>query len=253
MSPLVVVYRSVIAVVESAGTPAGASVFVSSVPSLGCMPRSVHPRLAVGHDPIGPCRMKAARLRQDDDFDIADQSYFTHAATTQGAPTMDQKNLDMYGYPPLPWSRATEQLANAGEKTTYFLATIHPDGRPNVAGVGALWVDDRFYFTSGDSTRKSRNLAENNAAVLSVALPNLDLVVEGTTRKVTDDETLKRLAERYAAQGWPATVESDALTAPYSAPSAGPAPWYLYEFTPKTAFGVATAEPYGATRWRFDA
>ena len=24
----------------------------------------------------------------------------------------------------------------------------------------------------------------------------------------------------------------------------------LYEFTPKTVFGLATAEPYGATRWR---
>jgi hypothetical protein len=39
---------------------------------------------------------------------------------------------------------------------------------------------------------------------------------------------------------------------PYSAPSAGPPPWDLYEFTPTTAFGVATAEPHGATRWHFD-
>jgi hypothetical protein len=35
------------------------------------------------------------------------------------------------------------------------------------------------------------------------------------------------------------------------APSAGPPPWYLYEITPRTAFGVATVEPNGATRWRF--
>jgi hypothetical protein len=47
-------------------------------------------------------------------------------------------------------------------------------------------------------------------------------------------------------------VEGDAFTAPYSAPSTGPPPWYLYRFTFHTAFGVATAEPYGATRWRFD-
>nr|MBA3644450.1 pyridoxamine 5'-phosphate oxidase family protein [Chloroflexia bacterium] len=39
---------------------------------------------------------------------------------------------------------------------------------------------------------------------------------------------------------------------PYSAPSAGPPPWHLYRFTLHTAFGVATAEPSGATRWRFD-
>jgi len=42
-----------------------------------------------------------------------------------------------------------------------------------------------------------------------------------------------------------------ALTAPYSAPSAGPAPWHLYRLRFHTVYGVATAEPYGATRWRF--
>ncbi|GGM57584.1 hypothetical protein ACFFX1_17225 [Dactylosporangium sucinum] len=39
--------------------------------------------------------------------------------------------------------------------------------------------------------------------------------------------------------------------APYSAPSAGPAPWYLYRLTVRTAHGVATAEPHGATAWDF--
>jgi hypothetical protein len=31
----------------------------------------------------------------------------------------------------------------------------------------------------------------------------------------------------------------------------GPPPWQLYRFNLHTAFGVATAEPHGATRWRF--
>jgi hypothetical protein len=167
---------------------------------------------------------------------------------------MDQTNLDIYGHPPLPWSRAEKQLAvTGGPEVTHFLATVRPDGRPHVAGVGALWVDGRFYFTSGARTRKSRNLAARADCVISVKLPDLDLVVEGVAAKVTDEPTLQRLAERYSAQGWPATVKDGALTAPFSAPSAGPPPWYLYEFTPRTAFGVATAEPFGATRWRFDA
>jgi hypothetical protein len=50
---------------------------------------------------------------------------------------------------------------------------------------------------------------------------------------------------------WAAGVEGDAFTAPFSAPSAGPPPWNLYYFTLRTAFGVASAEPHGATRWRF--
>lgn len=29
-------------------------------------------------------------------------------------------------------------------------------------------------------------------------------------------------------------------------------PWHLYRFVFHTAFGVATAEPNGATRWRFE-
>ena len=60
------------------------------------------------------------------------------------------------------------------------------------------------------------------------------------------------VARRYREGGWPAEVEGEAFTAPFSAPSAGPSPWQLYRFSFHTAFGVATAEPNGATRWRFD-
>jgi hypothetical protein len=165
---------------------------------------------------------------------------------------MDQKNLDIYGDDVLPWSRAEQELEAAeGQNITHFLSTVRPDGRPHTAGVGALWADGRFYFVSGPGTRKSQNLAERPDCVISVKLAGIDLVVEGVARRVTDAPTLGRLAKRYDAQGWPAKVDGDAFTAPYSAPSAGPPPWYLYELEPVTVFGVAGAEPHGATRWRF--
>jgi len=164
---------------------------------------------------------------------------------------MDTKNLDIYGSPPLAWTRVLSQLEAGDSKGSYWLATTRPDGRPHVAGVGAVWVDGKFYFVSGAGTRKSRNLAQNPKSVLSVSLPDLDLVVEGTAAIVRDPSTLARLAERYASGGWPAEVGDGALTAPYSAPSAGPAPWDLYELKAVTAFAVATAEPHGATRSRF--
>jgi hypothetical protein len=69
---------------------------------------------------------------------------------------------------------------------------------------------------------------------------------------LNDRPTLERVVRLYREGGWPAEVEGDAFTAPFSAPSAGPPPWHLYLFTFHTAFGVATAEPYGATRWRFE-
>jgi general stress protein 26 len=181
------------------------------------------------------------------------------AAGSHGQQSSDQSNeviqtnLDIYGAEPIPWSSALDQLEDGSAQKTYWLATVRPDGRPHVAGVGALWLDGKVYFVSGQGTRKSRNLDENPHCVVSVALPTLDLVIEGTAAKVTDDATLQRLAERYAAQGWPAQVSDGAFTAPYSAPSAGPPPWYLYVVTPRTAFGVGSSGSMpGATRWRFE-
>lgn len=51
--------------------------------------------------------------------------------------------------------------------------------------------------------------------------------------------------------GWQPTVRDSALYAEYSAPSAGPPPWHVYEVRPTTVFALGTSEPYGATRWRF--
>ena len=168
---------------------------------------------------------------------------------------MDQKNLDIYGDAPIPWSRPLEQLNRfeAGPHNGAWLSTTRPDGRPHTAGIGAIWLDDRFYFTSGPETRKSRNLAANPSCTMALSLPDIDLVVEGRAVHVTDDATLERLAEQFRKGGWPASVRDGALTAEYSAPSAGPPPWDLYELAPTVAFGVATDAPYGAMRWRFSA
>jgi nitroimidazol reductase NimA-like FMN-containing flavoprotein (pyridoxamine 5'-phosphate oxidase superfamily) len=168
---------------------------------------------------------------------------------------MHQKNLaDLYGLDPIPWSRALEALESTERQNdTTFLATTRPDGRPHVAGVGAVWDDGKVYFVSGAGTRKSRNVAENPNCAVAMSLQGIDLVIEGAAERVSDDETLQRLAKRYADGGWPATVKDGAFTHEYSAPSAGPPPWDLYAVTPRTVYGVLSAEPGGATRWRFDA
>jgi hypothetical protein len=98
----------------------------------------------------------------------------------------------------------------------------------------------------------TRNLDQYGSAELPWSRPRgIDLVLEGEAHRVTDSPTLARVAEVYRTGGWPATVADDALTAPFSAPSAGPAPWHLYRLTLHTAFGVASEEPHGATRWDF--
>jgi hypothetical protein len=172
---------------------------------------------------------------------------------TDRAPT-ETTNLDRYGHEELPWSRPRDILV-AGEpeeNRTWFLGTVRADGRPHAAGVGALWHGDELYFTSGPGTRKSRDLAADPACTLSTKLEGIDVVFEGEAVRITDAATLRTIAAQYREGGWPAEVEDDAFTAPYSAPSAGPPPWHLYRLKFHTVFGVATAEPHGATRWRFE-
>ena len=167
-------------------------------------------------------------------------------------------NLDRYGSPALSWSRPRDLLAappnpdTPGGDRPSFLGTSRPDGRPHAAGIGALWHEGDLYFTSGPGTRKARILAANPACTISMSLEGIDLVFEGDAARVTDNKTLEAVADLYRQGGWPAAVEGDAFTAPFSAPSAGPPPWHLYRIVFHTVFGVATAEPNGATRWRFD-
>lgn len=162
-------------------------------------------------------------------------------------------NLDRYGNEALEWSRAHDALETGWTSpgATHFLGTVGADCRPHVAGVGAAWLDDDIYFTSSLAARKAQNLATNPACTIAVKLEGLDLTLAGTAEPVRDAPMLERIAKLYRDSGWPAEVSGDALSAPYSAPSAGPPPWHVFRFTFDTVVGVATVEPYGATRWEF--
>ena len=176
---------------------------------------------------------------------------------------MEAKNLaDLYGTPLLDWGRITTRLAQGVEQApggggpdrhTCWLATINADGSPHVTGVGALWVDGAFWFETGKTTRKGRNLARDPRCTLSLATKEFDLVVDGDAELVTDPEAVAAMAARWADGGWPARVDDSgvALTAEFSAPSAGPPPWFVYRIVVRQATALQTEEPGGATRWRF--
>lgn len=86
---------------------------------------------------------------------------------------------------------------------------------------------------------------------LSLRPDGIDLIFEGDAQRVVDRSTLEQVAAVFRVGGWPAAVDGDAITAPYSAQSAGPPPWHLYRLNVQTAFGVGLREPHGASRWRF--
>jgi hypothetical protein len=163
---------------------------------------------------------------------------------------METTNLaDLYHSPLLDWSRIEARLraglsqapgTGGPDRHTCWLATINPDGSPHVTGVGALWADGCFWFETGKSTRKGKNLASDPRCALSVAAQEFDLVVAGQATPVTDPATVADLAARWAATGWPARVDDTglALIAEYSAPSAGPpAPAITPSCTAPTAAG----------------
>jgi len=162
-------------------------------------------------------------------------------------------SLDRSGSPAMDWDRARALMAQGPTPdVTYFLGTCRPDGTPHAAGLVAQWMDGDLYFTSSPAARKARDLAVNPRCTMSVRLPGIDLVLDGSAQRVTDAGTLERIAAGYRAAGWPAEVQDDAFTAPFNAPSAGPPPWHVYRFTFHKAVGLATVEPSGATRWRFE-
>ena len=175
---------------------------------------------------------------------------------------MKATNLaDLYQLPLMDWAHIEARLeqgvtqapqTGGPNRHTCWLATINPDGSPHVNGVGAIWVDGAFWFETGDKTRKAKNLAHDPRCTISLAVHEFDLVLDGTASKVTDPPTVAAMAERWAAD-WPCRVDDtgQALTADFSAPSAGPPPWFVYRVTPRAATAVGTVEPGGATRWHF--
>ena len=175
--------------------------------------------------------------------------------------SITSRNLDGYGAPPIEWarvkaaldSRLTQAPGSGGpQRHTMWLTTINPDGSPHVTALGVVPLAGSWYFTSGLATRKSRNLARDPRCVVSVATEPFDLVIEGTAERVTDAAELTSVAEAFVREGWPAEVEGDALTAEYSAQSAGPAPWHVYRVKPTTVFALGTSEPFGATAFQLD-
>jgi nitroimidazol reductase NimA-like FMN-containing flavoprotein (pyridoxamine 5'-phosphate oxidase superfamily) len=166
----------------------------------------------------------------------------------------DEKNLDGYGEAPLEWDRViasldrTRELDAVDAAGRYWVATTGPDGRPDVRPVGIAWDDGKFYLVSGAGTRKSKNLARDPHCVITVAAPDTDVVAEGEARIVRDEAELQRIARLFS--DWGPQVRDGAFWHEFSAPSAGPPPWDVYEITPTKLFAFSTGEPNGATRWR---
>jgi len=164
------------------------------------------------------------------------------------------------GLPPVDWAVVVDKLdaksapaPDAPNSRTTWLATVNQDGSPHVTAVGALWLDGAFWFQTGATTRKGRNVTRDPRCSVAVSVRDADVVLEGEARRVTDPEAVARVAQAWADNGWPAEPAPDGsgITAPFNAPSQGPPPWNVYRIEPRSATVVLAAEPGGLTRFRF--
>src|SRR5689334_1341780 len=67
----------------------------------------------------------------------------------------------------------TEARGRLEEADVYWLSTVHPEGRPHVTPLVAVWLDDALYFCTGSGERKAKNLAHNAHCVITTGCNTL--------------------------------------------------------------------------------
>jgi nitroimidazol reductase NimA-like FMN-containing flavoprotein (pyridoxamine 5'-phosphate oxidase superfamily) len=79
----------------------------------------------------------------------------------------------------------------------FWLSTVRADGRPHVTPLVAVWHDGAIHFTAKETAQKAVNLRGNPHVILTTGynqILGLSVVVEGDAVRITDQDTLERLA-----------------------------------------------------------
>lgn len=149
-----------------------------------------------------------------------------------------------------PWPAARRVLETAQMS---WVTTVRADGRPHVTPLVAVWLDDAVHFTTGPGEQKAVNLAGNPNVVITTGTnrwdQGLDVIVEGEAVRVTDRETLERLAAEWATK-WKGQWRYRATDGGFMHPDPGvEGPVLVFAVKPAKvlAFGKG---PFSQTRYR---
>ena len=159
------------------------------------------------------------------------------------APTASRPHMPGYGILDaasglglLPWSWAAERLSAA---RTYWLSTTRPDHRPHAMPLWGVWMDRVFCFSTGEHSRKARNLAGTPYCVVSVTVGEESIALEGVVRTEAGADLRRAFAATYSEKySWP----MENITDP------------IYVVSPVAAYGFSAAGDEftgSATRWTF--
>lgn len=147
------------------------------------------------------------------------------------------------------WDVGQEILQTA---EIFWLSTVRHDGRPHVTPLIAVMVDGALFFTTGVGEQKYANLQANPHVVLTtgtnVITEGVDVVVEGSATRVSDDDVLGRVAAAYVrkyGEDWAFDARDGAL----HHAEGGAA--IAFRVAPVKIFGFAKGGPFSQTRWRF--
>ena len=154
-------------------------------------------------------------------------------------PVATRPKMEGYGVPAssdgmLPWSWALERFTRSHD---YWLTTVRPGGAPHVMPVWGVWLDGAWYFSTGATSRKSRNLERNPKCVVCSENAQEAVILEGRAKRLKDDDIPPQACTDYMAKyGW----ELD--------PKRGP----VWEVRPHRVFAMPEMQfPQGVTKWVF--
>ena len=98
------------------------------------------------------------------------------------------------------WEETLQVLETAD---LFWLSTVRADGRPHVTPLVAVWHDGAIHFTAKDTAQKAANLRGNPHVILTTGynqILGLSVVVEGDAVRITDQDTLLRVASVWATK-----------------------------------------------------
>ncbi len=134
----------------------------------------------------------------------------------------------------LPWTWARQRLEKSHN---YWIATTRPDGSPHMMVIWGLWMDGTFLFSTGEKSRKGRNLVNNPRCVIGTEKAHEAVIVEGVVEINNDPNLRKKFNRQYEKKyQWDMSTFADPV----------------YVLRPYTAFGLYEKDFLGkATRWQF--
>jgi len=151
------------------------------------------------------------------------------------------------GAGPTPWSDVRATLDHA---ELYWLSTVRADGRPHVTPLIGVFVDDRMHVCTGATEQKAKNLGGNPHCTITTGnnawADGVDIVVEGSAVRVTDNDRLQQIADAYEAKygsQWHFDVRDGAF-------DGGGGPALLFAVEPTAVFAFAKG-PHSQTRYDF--